>query len=99
MELRSITAKTRHRNRRAAMRYIRPGAEAVAEGAADDATAQIPDPDNIETPAGLALAAATALADLMIPGRLTARRRPLNRRVPSPGGAARRGRAPRRSPR
>jgi integrase len=31
VELQNIMAKTRHRNPRSAMRYIRPGAEAVAE--------------------------------------------------------------------
>lgn len=30
MPLQAITAKTRHRNPRTAMRYIRPGPEAVA---------------------------------------------------------------------
>ncbi len=31
VELQAIMAKTRHRNARTAMRYIKPGAEAVAE--------------------------------------------------------------------
>lgn len=31
MPLQVIMAKTRHRNPRTAMRYVRPGAEAVAE--------------------------------------------------------------------
>ncbi len=31
MPLQTIMAKTRHRNPRTAMRYIRPGVEAVAE--------------------------------------------------------------------